>query len=209
MIDDFKLTVYNQTDWYFIKYTSISKYGEIKMDWEKRITNIENKIKSLESTFFSGIGFDSHKFCDSSNDLILGNIKIPFEKGLYSHSDGDVLIHAIIDALLGGAGLKDIGTHFPDTDNQLKNADSSKFLKDVILILKKENLMIQNVDTVIITQFPKISPYTDKIKERLSEIMNVPKNKIGIKSKTAEGMGFIGEGKGIAVFAVATLKKFN
>lgn len=179
------------------------------MHLEQKIVDLEKRIQLLESGSFCGIGFDSHKFCNSSSDLILGNVKIPFEKGLVAHSDGDVLIHAIIDALLGAAGLKDIGTHFPDTDNQFTNIDSSKLLKSTISILKSNKFAVQNIDTIIIAQFPKISPYRDKIKTRLSEIINLSKDRIGIKSKTAEGMGFIGNGEGIAVFAAATLKKTN
>jgi len=178
-------------------------------DLEKRISQLENRIKKLEQGFLCGIGFDSHKFCPSKRDIILGNVKIPFEQGFLAHSDGDVLIHAIIDSLLGAAGMKDIGFLFPDTDNKFKNIDSSVLLCEVVSILKKNSFIIRNIDTVIITQQPKISPYTDKIKKRLSELIGLAAEKIGIKAKTAEGLGFIGNGEGIAVFAVATIQVTN
>lgn len=178
---------------------------------ENRISAIEKRLKLLENEkkihYFSGIGFDSHRFDDSKSGIILGNIKIPFSKGVKSHSDGDVLLHAVIDAILGAAALRDIGTHFPDTDEQFKDADSAGLLEKTILLAKNAGYEISNIDTVVIMEQPKLSAYNDEIRSKLAEITGVKKDNISIKGKTAEGMGLIGEGMGIAVFASVLLTK--
>lgn len=153
-----------------------------------------------------GIGYDIHKFIPNKK-LILGNIIIPFNKGLLAHSDGDVLIHSIIDALLGAANLGDIGTHFPDTDQIYKNIDSSILLDKTIQILKNKKYKINNIDSTIICQKPKLKDYILIIKKRLSEILRLDINKISIKAKTKEKLDSIGKGKAIEVFSICLLKK--
>lgn len=152
-----------------------------------------------------GFGFDSHQFKKRRN-LILGGVLIPFPKGLFGHSDGDVLIHAIGDALLGAAGLKDIGYHFPDTDQKYKNISSLLLLSKIIKIIKKRDYKITNIDTTLILDQPKIAPYVNRMKERLSKTLNIPTSKIGIKAKTPEGLGVVFK-KTALCFAVAILYK--
>ncbi len=137
--------------------------------------------------FKTGIGFDIHKF-KKGRKFIIGGIEIPYEKGLVGHSDGDVLIHAISDAILGALGKPDIGYYFPDTDPKLKGIESKKILKKVIEFLKEDEYEIANIDNVIICEKPKILPFSDLIKESLSKILGVEKEKIGIKGKTTEGI---------------------
>ncbi|MCS7180845.1 MAG: 2-C-methyl-D-erythritol 2,4-cyclodiphosphate synthase [bacterium] len=137
--------------------------------------------------FKTGIGFDIHKFV-KGRKFILGGVEIPYEKGLSGHSDGDVLIHAISDAILGALGRPDIGYYFPDTDKKIKGIDSKKILKKVIEFLKEDGYKISNIDNVIICEKPKILPFVEKIKESLSNIIEIEKEKIGIKGKTTEGI---------------------
>ena len=151
-----------------------------------------------------GIGFDSHPFA-KNRKLILGGVHIPYSKGLFGHSDADVLCHSIADALLGACGLKDIGNYFPDTDPKYKNISSLKILAQVIKMIKVKRYEVVNIDTVLICQQPKISPYVDKIKISLSKILKVPPDCIGIKAKTTEALGFAKVKSGIACFAVALL----
>ena len=153
-----------------------------------------------------GIGYDIHKL-SSKKPLIIGNIKIPFNKGFLAHSDGDVLIHSIIDALLGAANLGDIGTLFPDNDPEYKNIDSGILLKNTIKIIKKNNYKINNIDCTVICQKPKLQDYIKKIKKRLSEIINIQADQISIKAKTKEKLDSVGKGKAIEVFTVFFLKK--
>ena len=145
-----------------------------------------------------GIGYDIHKLIPNKK-LILGNVVIPFKKGLLAHSDGDVLIHSIIDALLGAANLGDIGTLFPDTDQAYKNIDSSILLKKTIQIIKNKKYKINNIDATIICQNPKLKDYIIKIKNRLTEILKLDKNKVSIKAKTKEKLDSVGKGKAIEV----------
>ncbi|MCM8785333.1 MAG: 2-C-methyl-D-erythritol 2,4-cyclodiphosphate synthase [Candidatus Omnitrophica bacterium] len=137
--------------------------------------------------FKTGIGFDIHKF-KKGRKFILGGIEIPYYKGLIGHSDGDVLIHSISDAILGALGKPDIGYYFPNTDQKIKGIDSIKILEKVLEFLKEEGYKIVNIDNVIICEKPKILPYTDKIKANLSDIIGIEKEKIGLKSKTTEGI---------------------
>jgi len=148
-----------------------------------------------------GFGYDSHRF-SSSRRLILGGIEIPFEKGLEGHSDADALTHAIIDALLGAAGLGDIGTHFPDTEPSYKNISSLVLLKKVLTMVRQEGYDVLNVDVTIIAEQPKLAPYISKIQHQLYE---VGLRNVNIKAKTNEKMGFIGRAEGIAVMAVVLL----
>jgi 2-C-methyl-D-erythritol 2,4-cyclodiphosphate synthase len=151
-----------------------------------------------------GIGFDSHPFA-KNRKLILGGVEIPFPKGLFGHSDADVLCHSIADALLGACGLKDIGNHFPDTDPKYKNISSLKILAQVMKMVKTKGYEVVNIDSIIICQQPKISPYVAKMKTTLSQLLKVNSACIGIKAKTTEALGFAKIKSGIACYAVALL----
>ena len=151
-----------------------------------------------------GIGYDIHKL-ENGRNLIIGGIKIPYDKGLLGHSDADVLIHAIIDALLGAAALPDIGTLFPDTDEQYKNADSKLLLKHVYSLIEEKGYKIGNIDSNIIAQAPKMMPYIPIMKDCLSNILKIDKNNISIKAKTKENMDAVGQGMAIEANAIAIL----
>ncbi len=152
-----------------------------------------------------GIGYDIHKLT-SGRDLIIGGVKITHEKGLLGHSDADVLIHAIIDALLGALALSDIGTIFPDNDPQYKGADSTILLKKVYEIVRKKGYAIENIDSNIIAQSPKMMPYIPKMKLGLSKILDIEINRISIKAKTKEELDSVGKNLAIESNAVVLLK---
>lgn len=154
-----------------------------------------------------GIGYDSHRLV-GGRKLILGGMDIPFEKGLLGHSDGDVLCHAIIDALIGALGEGDIGKHFPDTDNKWKDASSIMLLKYMVELAKSKGFEIVWIDSIIITERPKIAPHIESMKDAISQA-GISPSTINIKAKTNEGMGFIGRGEGIAVQAVCLLKEIR
>lgn len=156
--------------------------------------------------FRIGYGYDVHRL-DEGRELILGGIKIPHDKGCVAHSDGDVLIHAICDALLGAAALRDIGYHFPDTDNQYKNIDSKILLKKTIQILHDNGYSLGNIDSTICLQKPKIQDFIPEMIQTIASVMNVAKSKISIKATTSEKLGFIGEEKGIAAHAMVLIEK--
>ena len=158
--------------------------------------------------FRIGNGYDIHRL-EEGRKLILGGVVIPYEKGFVAHSDGDALIHAIIDALLGALALGDIGSHFPDNDEQYKNIDSSILLKKVLKLINDQNYEILNLDTNIIAQKPKLAPYISKIVESLALLTNLNKNQISIKAKTNEKMDSVGESKAIATNCVVLLKKIK
>lgn len=151
-----------------------------------------------------GIGYDSHRLVEGRR-LVIGGVDIPFEKGLLGHSDGDVLCHAIIDAIIGAIGEGDIGKHFPDTDNKWKDASSTALLKHIVELAKSKGFEIQWIDSIIIAEKPKLSPYIDLMKQAIAKA-SVPVGVLNIKAKTNEGMGFIGKGEGIAAQAVCLLK---
>lgn len=153
-----------------------------------------------------GIGYDIHKLT-TGRDLIIGGVKITHEKGLLGHSDADVLIHAIIDALLGALALADIGTLFPDTDPKYKNIDSTLLLKHVYELIKEKGYVIENLDSNIIAQQPKMMPYIPKMKEVLAEILNLDLNSLSIKAKTKEKLDAVGQELGIESNAIVLLKK--
>jgi 2-C-methyl-D-erythritol 2,4-cyclodiphosphate synthase len=153
-----------------------------------------------------GIGYDVHRLVEGRR-LFLGGVEIPFNKGLLGHSDGDVLIHAICDAMLGAISEGDIGVHFPDSDESIKGIDSVKILAYVLELTKKKGYRIVNIDTVIIAEEPKVLPYREKIKVCLSEILGIDIASVSVKGKTTEGLGFTGRKEGIAVQAVALLEK--
>lgn len=153
-----------------------------------------------------GIGYDVHRLVDGRR-LFLGGMEIPFHKGLLGHSDGDVLIHAISDALLGALSEGDIGVHFPDSDMSIKGIESVKILAYVRELVKKRGYRIVNIDTVIIAEEPKISPYREKMITKLAEVLGMETGAIGLKGKTTEGLGFTGKKEGIAAQAVALLER--
>ena len=156
--------------------------------------------------FKIGLGYDIHRLVED-RDLIIGGVKIPYEKGLLGHSDADVLIHAIIDALLGAANLADIGTLFPDTDPKYKNANSIILLKNVIELVKEKGYKINNIDSNIIAQAPKMMPHIPEMKTTLAKAMNIDIESISIKAKTKEKLDSVGEKLAIETNAVVLLEK--
>lgn len=153
-----------------------------------------------------GMGYDVHKLVEN-RDLILGGVKIPYEKGLLGHSDADVLLHAIMDSLLGAAALGDIGKHFPDTDPKYKGADSLKLLAFVYEILKEEGYKICNIDATIVAQNPKMAPHILKMRKNIAKTLNIDLDQINIKATTEEGLGFTGSGLGISSQSICLLSK--
>jgi len=154
--------------------------------------------------FRVGFGYDSHRFAPD-RPLVIGGVHIPYELGLAAHSDGDVLIHALCDALLGAAALKDIGTHFPDTDGAFANIDSSILLTRVVNLLHEKGWRVNNVDCTLILEKPKMKPYIDEMTQKLSLLLHLDPERCSIKAKTNEKMGFTGQGEGIAATAVASI----
>lgn len=164
---------------------------------------------SLLTTHYSlriGFGYDIHKLV-KGRPLFLGGLKIPYSKGLLAHSDGDVLLHAICDSLLGSAGLGDIGKHFPNTDKKYKNISSLALLEKTFVLLKKSGYKIINIDTMLVAKEPKISPYIEKMRKEISKIIGT-KN-ISVKATTNEGIGAIGKGRAICAYAVCMVKKIR
>lgn len=153
-----------------------------------------------------GQGYDAHRFARERR-LILGGVEIDYELGLEAHSDGDVLIHALCDALLGAAGLGDIGQHFPDSGAEFKGIDSRILLRRVTDLLVSQGMKVGNVDVTIVAQAPKLSPYIDAMVEKLALDMDVGSSKVNVKATTTEGMGFAGRGEGIACYAVALIEE--
>ncbi len=156
--------------------------------------------------FRGGFGYASHRFAPG-RPLVIGGVVVPYELGLAAHSDGDVLIHAVCDALLGAAGLKDIGTWFPDTDDTYKNADSTLLLAKVVEVVKERGWQVNNLDCTLVLERPKMKPHIDNIILKLSQLLDVPSENIAVKAKTNEKMGFTGAGEGIAAVAAVTLRK--
>ena len=155
-----------------------------------------------------GMGYDVHKLV-SERKLILGGVEIPYEKGLLGHSDADVLVHAIMDALLGAAALGDIGKHFPDTDQAYKDADSMELLGEVGALIDRENMLIGNIDATVIAQKPKLSPYIYQMRQNVAKVLGVDINQVNIKATTEEGLGFTGSGEGISAQAICLLETVN
>ena len=156
--------------------------------------------------FLIGEGWDTHALV-TGRALVLGGVHIPHTHGLFGHSDADVLIHAICDALLGAAGMRDIGFHFPDTASEFKGIDSKILLDRVSQLLKKEGYSIGNIDCTLVLEQPKINPHIDEMKKTLSTILNVEVNDIGIKATTNETMGYVGREEGVCAYAVALIQK--
>ncbi len=153
-----------------------------------------------------GLGYDVHKLVEGRK-LILGGVDIPYEKGLLGHSDADVLLHAITDALFGAAALGDIGSHFPDTDLRYKGADSLKLLEACGRELREHGWRVGNIDAVIVAQRPKLLPYVLQMRENIARVLGIDISQVSVKGKTEEGLGFTGSGEGMAVHAVCLLEK--
>lgn len=151
-----------------------------------------------------GMGYDVHRLVPE-RDLIIGGVKIPYEKGLLGHSDADVLLHAIMDALLGAAALGDIGKHFPDNDPAYKGADSLMLLGRVGEILSEEGYVIENIDSTIIAQKPKMAPHIEQMRKNIADTLGLDISRVNVKATTEEGLGFTGTGEGISAKAVALI----
>ncbi|SHI53417.1 2-C-methyl-D-erythritol 2,4-cyclodiphosphate synthase [Clostridium intestinale] len=153
-----------------------------------------------------GLGYDVHALVENRK-LILGGVHIPFEKGLLGHSDADVLIHAIMDSLLGAAALGDIGRHFPDTDERYKGASSIELLKYVGKLLNEKGYIVNNIDSTIVAQKPKLSPYIPSMIDNIAEALNIAIEDLNIKATTEEGLGFTGKGEGISSHSICSIIK--
>ncbi|MGO9489794.1 MAG: 2-C-methyl-D-erythritol 2,4-cyclodiphosphate synthase [Solirubrobacteraceae bacterium] len=151
-----------------------------------------------------GLGYDSHRLVPGRR-LLLGGVEIPGELGLDGHSDSDVLTHAVIDALLGGAGMGDIGEHFPDTDERWRDADSIELLRAVVAMVAQRGQQVENVDCTVILEAPKLAPHREAIRRRLAEALGLDPGRVNVKASTGERMGFVGRGEGAAALAVACL----
>ncbi|NOX08301.1 MAG: 2-C-methyl-D-erythritol 2,4-cyclodiphosphate synthase [Gammaproteobacteria bacterium] len=154
-----------------------------------------------------GQGFDAHAFADDAGDLIIGGVMIPYKRGLRAHSDGDVLLHALCDALLGAAGAGDIGQHFPDTDPAFSNVDSRELLRNVNDTIQQEGYRVHNLDLTIIAQAPKMAPYLETMSQHIANDLNIDSAQTNIKATTTEQMGFTGRKEGIAALAVVLLEE--
>ncbi len=153
-----------------------------------------------------GIGYDAHKLT-KGRKLVLGGVEIKHEKGLLGHSDADVLCHAVIDALIGAMGEGSIGDFFPDTDKKYKDISSLALLAEIAAFLVKNDYLINNIDSTIVCQDPRLSPYTDQMRNNLAETLGIEASKINVKAKTEEGMGFTGRKEGVSAYAVALIHK--
>ena len=153
-----------------------------------------------------GMGYDVHRL-EENRKLILGGVEIPYEKGLLGHSDADVLLHAVMDALLGAAALGDIGKHFPDTDEAYRGIDSRELLKKVGTLLEEQNYVIGNIDATIIAQRPKLAPYIEQMRKNIAKDLKIHIGQVSVKATTEEGLGFTGTGEGISSQAVVLLEE--
>jgi 2-C-methyl-D-erythritol 2,4-cyclodiphosphate synthase len=158
----------------------------------------------LKQKIRMGFGYDIHAFAEDRK-LILGGVEIPFERGLKGHSDADVLIHAVCDALLGALALGDIGKHFPDTDPKWKDADSKIFLKETNKLVRENGYLINNIDSTIVLQRPKIAPFIEKMRSNLADVLDLGIDQISVKATTSEGIGFVGREEGAAAFATVLI----
>lgn len=155
--------------------------------------------------FRVGLGFDAHSF-QEGRPLVLGGVEIPHQRGLTGHSDADVLTHALMDALLGGCGERDIGVHFPDDDPAYSGISSLVLLEKVMQLVRKKGLQVVNADCVVVAQEPRLSPHIEAMRDRLAAVMGIAGGRVGIKATTSEGMGFTGRGEGIAAMATVLLE---
>lgn len=155
-----------------------------------------------------GMGYDVHRLT-VGRKLIMGGVEIPYEKGLLGHSDADVLLHAIMDALLGAAALGDIGKHFPDTDPKYEGASSIRLLEHVGELLDENGYIIENIDATIIAQKPKMRPHIDQMRENIARALNIDADQVNVKATTEEGLGFTGTGEGISSQAICAIEKYT
>lgn len=155
-----------------------------------------------------GNGYDSHRFAEGRR-LVLGGVEIPFEKGLIGHSDADAVAHAVTDALLGAAALGDIGTHFPPSDDEWKDADSIVLLRGAVELLAERNYQVVNVDVTVVCEAPRIAPHTTAMRERLASAIGIASDGVSVKATTNEAMGWIGRGEGVAAMAVALIDRME
>ncbi|MDI6743703.1 MAG: 2-C-methyl-D-erythritol 4-phosphate cytidylyltransferase [Smithella sp.] len=184
-----------------------SSYDNIKITTHDDMLMAGALMKKSNKTLSrTGFGYDSHRLV-SDRKLILGGVEIPFDKGLDGHSDADVLLHAICDALLGAAGEGDIGRHFPDTDPEYKDISSLILLDSVKKLIASKGYSIINIDATIVMEAPKVAPHADKMIANIADVLKISKDHVNIKAKTNEGMGFTGKSEGVAVFAVAALSE--
>ena len=153
-----------------------------------------------------GMGYDVHRLVEGRK-LILGGVDVPYEKGLLGHSDADVLLHAVSDALLGAAALGDIGKHFPDTDERFAGADSGKLLVEVVRLVRAEGYAIGNVDACVVAQAPKLLPYIQEMRENIARLLGVAVGDVNVKATTEERLGFTGSGEGMSAYAVAGIER--
>jgi 2-C-methyl-D-erythritol 2,4-cyclodiphosphate synthase len=156
-----------------------------------------------------GHGYDAHRFAEPSDNrpLMLGGVEVPHDRGLLAHSDGDALIHALCDALLGAAALGDIGRHFPDTDQAYKNADSAVLLQRVLALIKNLGWSVVNADLTILAQAPKMAPHINAMRARLARLLEIEVDAVNVKASTTEGMGFVGRKEGLEIHAVVLLSR--
>ncbi len=160
----------------------------------------------MSAPFKVGLGYDVHQFAEDRR-LFLGGIEIPHDKGLKGHSDADALLHSITDALLGALALGDIGTHFPDTDSRYKGIASKILLKKAYEMVLEKGYKISNIDATVVTEFPKLKPHIKEMRESIAHILNLSNDHVSVKATTSEKMGFVGEGKGVKVYAVVLIYK--
>jgi 2-C-methyl-D-erythritol 2,4-cyclodiphosphate synthase len=151
-----------------------------------------------------GFGYDVHRLA-AGRPLVLGGIRIPHTAGLAGHSDADVLLHAVIDAMLGAAAMGDIGAHFPDTDDRYRDADSAGLLVAAGTLLAREGFRVVNIDSTVVAEAPKLRPYVDRMRERIADLLDLSSGCVSVKATTSEGMGFAGRGEGMAAYAVCMI----
>jgi 2-C-methyl-D-erythritol 2,4-cyclodiphosphate synthase len=163
-------------------------------------------IRSTRVEVRSGIGYDVHRFADGRR-LVLGGVELPGERGLAGHSDADVLLHAVIDAMLGAAALGDIGQHFPDTDPRFSGADSGRLVRQTTELLEEDGWRPVNVDATLIAERPILAPHVPAMRASMAKMLNVSLDRVSVKAKTNEGIGFLGAGEGIAALAVALIER--
>ena len=178
-----------------------------KLTFGDELNNI-SCLKAPSKDFFTGSGIDIHQF-ENNKQMVLGGVNIESSFGFKAHSDGDVLIHSVIDALLGACGGGDIGEFFPDTDDKYKGADSKVLLKHIVKFIKNVGYEIINIDLTILAEVPKINPHKNEIKSTMSKLLNIPRQKINVKATRGEKMGFIGRSEGVVVLSNATLKYYD
>jgi 2-C-methyl-D-erythritol 2,4-cyclodiphosphate synthase len=160
----------------------------------------------MQTTYRSGFGYDVHRLVEG-RPLVLGGVEVPFERGLEGHSDADVLLHALIDAILGAAGEGDIGTHYPSSDPSLKGISSAAMLAEMARLVSGKGWRVENVDATIVAQRPRLSPHTPRMKARIAELLEIEPERVNVKSKTTDGLGFTGTGEGMAAYCTIMLSR--